>query len=69
MDISTVTQYTNLGLVFNEFLDLTVTAKAAAKWANRALGLVITKCKAIGGTTYDVFKKLFHSLKCHNLGL
>jgi hypothetical protein len=34
-----------------------------AKSANRALGLmVMTKCKAIGGVSYDVYKKLFDSL-------
>jgi hypothetical protein len=28
----------------------------------RALGLVMAKCKTIGGVSYDVYKKLFDSL-------
>ena len=40
--------------------------------ANRALGLVMAKCKTIGGVSYDVYKKLFESyyiIWCCNLEL
>ena len=37
-------------------------AKIVAMSANRALGLVMAKCKTIGGVSYDVYKKLFDSL-------
>ena len=56
--------YTYLGLVLNEHLDYNVTAKAVAASANRALGLVIAKCKILGGVCYDVFVKLYESLVC-----
>ena len=57
-------KYTYLGLVLNEFLDYNVTAKAVAQSANRALGLVIAKCKILGGASYDVFNKLYENLVC-----
>ena len=37
--------YKYLDLVLNEFLDYNITAKSVALSANRALGLVIAKCK------------------------
>lgn len=46
----------------NEFLDFNLTAKIVARSANRALGLVMAKCKTIGGVSYNVLKKLFDSL-------
>ena len=54
--------YTYLGLILNEFLDFNLTVKIVAKSANRALGLVMAKCKTIGGVSYHVFKKRFDSL-------
>lgn len=62
MNIELKNDYTYLGLNLNEFLDYNLTAKIVAKSANRALGLVMAKCKTIGGVSYDVFKKLFDSL-------
>ena len=56
------TTYAYLGLVLSEFLDYNVTAKAVAASANRALGLVIAKCKILGGVTHNVFSKLYESL-------
>ncbi|CAG2189561.1 unnamed protein product [Mytilus edulis] len=41
MNIATSSEYAYLGLVLNEFLDFSITAKAVARSANRALGLVI----------------------------
>ena len=51
--------YAYLGLILNEFLDFNfnLTAKIVAKSDNRALGLVMAKCKTIGGVSCDVYKK------------
>lgn len=62
INIELINYYTYLGLNLNEFLDFNLTAKIVAKSANRALGLVMAKCKTIGGVSYDVLKKLFDSL-------
>ena len=59
-----VESYKYLGLVLTEFLDYSKTAKAVAKSANRALGLIIAKSKAFGGLPYDVFYKLYKSIVC-----
>ena len=44
-----------LGVVLSEHLDYDVIVKFLA---SRALGLLIAKCKSIGGVPYDVFTKL-----------
>jgi hypothetical protein len=54
--------YKYLGLVLNEFLDYNITAKSVALSANRALGLVIAKCKILGGVSHGVFTKLYDSM-------
>ena len=59
-----VESYKYLGLVLTVFLDYSKTAKAVAKSANRALGLIIAKSKAFGGLPYDVLYKLYESLVC-----
>ena len=46
--------YTYLGLVLNEFLDYSITATVVDTSANRALGLVIDKCKLLSGIAYLV---------------
>lgn len=46
----------------NEFLDISVTAKAVAQSASRALGLVIAKAKSYGGFPYGTFTKLYDSM-------
>jgi len=38
-----VDKHINLGLVLNEHLDFSITAKSVAQSANRALGLLIAK--------------------------
>ena len=43
--------YKYLGLVLNEYMDNAVTAKYIAKSATRALGLLISKFKVLGGIT------------------
>ena len=64
INLDVVESYKYLGLVLTEFLDYSKTAKAVAKSANRALGLIIAKSKAVGGLPYDVFYKLYESIVC-----
>ncbi len=54
-----------LGLMFNDHLDKNMISKSVAKSANRALGLLIAKCKAFDGMPHDVFTKLYDSLVAH----
>ena len=60
--MQTVDRYRYLGLIFTEFLDLSVMSKAVALAATRALGLLIAKCKAHGGVPFRVFSELYDSL-------
>jgi hypothetical protein len=60
--LCTVSKYTYLGIVISEHLDYNITAKAVAQSASRALGLLIAKCKVIGGLPYNVFSKLYDSV-------
>ena len=55
-------KYTYLGITLNEYLDYSLTAKAVAQSASRALGLLIAKFKCMGGMPYDVFTRLYDSL-------
>ncbi|XP_053402804.1 uncharacterized protein LOC128558049 [Mercenaria mercenaria] len=57
-----VDRYTYLGLLMHEHLDLNVMVKDVAQSASRALGLVIAKCKVMGGFPYDVFTKLYDTV-------
>ena len=59
---SICTGYTYLGLVLNEHLDYSITAKTVAQNANSALGLLIAKCKIMGGLPCDAFIKLYDSV-------
>ncbi len=61
-NICVVDSYKYLGLMFTEYLDKNMMAKSVAKSANRALGLLIAKCKTFGGMSHDVFTKLYDSL-------
>ena len=61
-DLQIIDKYKYLGLVLNEFLDFSMTAKLVAQSASRALGLLIAKCKSAGGMPYDVFTKLYDSM-------
>ena len=60
--IEIVPHYTYLGLLLTEFLDYDSMAKAVAKSASRALGLLIVKSKAIGGFHYNTYTKLFDTI-------
>jgi hypothetical protein len=57
-----VDRYKYLGLILTEHLDFNITAKHVAQSAGRALGLVIAKCKSIGGVPYAVYTKLYDSI-------
>jgi hypothetical protein len=46
----------------NEFLDYQFMAKAVARSASRALGLLIVKSKTHGGFQHNIFTKLFDTL-------
>ena len=59
--IETTESYKYLGLWFSEFCDMTLAAKEIAKSATRALGLLISKYKALGGLSYQCFNKLYES--------
>ncbi len=60
--LNLVDRYTYLGVVLHEQLDFNITVKAVAQSASRALGLLIAKCKSIGGLPFDVYTKLYDSL-------
>ena len=62
LDLNLTPSYKYLGLVLHEHLDMSVTAKAIAQSASRALGLVISKCKANGGVPYKIYTKLYDAL-------
>ena len=45
-----------------EHLDYSVTAQAVASAANRALGLLIAKCKSQGGMPFKCFTRLYEAM-------
>ncbi|MEW8548427.1 MAG: hypothetical protein AB2693_33410 [Candidatus Thiodiazotropha sp.] len=51
--IDVISWYRYLGLVLEEHMNYDVTAKAVAKAASHALGLVISKSKSAGGLPYS----------------
>ena len=57
-----VDRYTYLGLLLTEQLDFERTAKFVAQSASRALGLLISKCKLVGGLPFNVVTKLYDSV-------
>ena len=59
--INIAADYKYLGLWFNEHLDMMHAAREIAKSATRALGSIIVKFKALGGISYNCFKKLYES--------
>jgi hypothetical protein len=61
-DIVLRSEYSYLGIVLNEHLDYSYTAKCVAQSANRALGLIIAKVKSFGGVPYNVYTKLYDSI-------
>ena len=60
--VQVVDRYRYLGIVLNDFLDFSVTARVVADAAHRALGLLISKEKIQGGMPYKVFTKLYNAL-------
>ena len=61
-ELDSVDKYRYLGLILNDTLDYNVTAKYVAQSATRALGLLISKFKAMGGMPYEVFSKLYDTI-------
>ena len=61
-DILLKDQYVYLGLVLEEHLNFSITASFVAQSVSRALGLLISKFKLIGGMPYNVYSKLYDSL-------
>ena len=55
-------KYRYLGLWFTEDLDFDFMVKQVAAAAQRSLGLLIAKAKAIGGFTHEQFTQLYSSL-------
>ena len=53
---------TDIWVKKNEFLDFRITADYVAKAANRALGILIAKSKALGGMPFKCFKKLHETM-------
>ncbi len=62
--LCTIEQYNYLGLVLNEFLDFNITAQVISDAANRAVGSIINKNKAINGPGYYSYTRLFQSEIC-----
>ena len=54
-----VDQYKYLGIVFTEHVDLMQMSKIVAESASRALGLLISKSKALGDMPYECFTKCY----------
>jgi hypothetical protein len=50
--LNIVDRYTYLGVILHEHLDYSVTVKAVNQSASRALGLLIAKCKGLGGVPF-----------------
>ena len=61
-ELQVVDRYVYLGLTLKEFLDFNEMAKTVAKAASRALGLLIAKCKILGGMPFEVYSKLYDTL-------
>ena len=61
-DLQIIDKYIYLGLVLNEFLDFSKTAKLVAQSASRALDLLSAECISDGGMPFDVFTKLYDSM-------
>ena len=60
--IECVEQYRYLGLMINDTLDYNLTAKHVAQAATRALGLLISKYKTMGGMPFKVYTTLYDSM-------
>ena len=61
VSLAKVAKYKYLGLVIDYKLEYKTTAEAIAKSASRALGLLISKAKSLGGLSYNCFSKLYES--------
>jgi hypothetical protein len=57
-----ILRYSYFGVVLKEHLNYDIIVKSVAQSASRAVGLLITKCKANGGVPYNVFTKLYDTV-------
>ena len=55
-------KYKYLVLVFNKFLDMSVTVRDVSQSANGALHLIINKVESIGGVPFHFYTKVYDSL-------
>ncbi|XP_046335606.2 uncharacterized protein LOC124117659 [Haliotis rufescens] len=62
ISLEIVESYCYLGLLLTEHLDYTRMGNAVASAASRALGLLISKSKILGGMEYKTFTKLYDSM-------
>ena len=62
VQLGLVDKYRYLGLTLNNTLDYNITVKYVAQASTRALGLLISKFRSIGGLSYDVYTKLYDTL-------
>ena len=60
-DITTVSSYKYLGVIFDEFLDYTKTATMLAESAGRALGSIYDEYKINSGFGCSTYAKLYES--------
>ncbi len=61
-ELDTVESYKYLGLLLTEYLDYQRMGKAVACSANRALALLISKFKCLGGMCYRSYSKLYDTI-------
>jgi len=62
VNMEIVRSYTYLGLLLTERLDYVRMGTVAANSASRALGLLISKYKVLGGMQYNTFTKLYDAM-------
>ncbi len=61
-EIQVVDKYRYLGLVFNEFMDMSQMAEVVVQAASRALGVLISKYKSHGSLPFAVYSRLYYAL-------
>ena len=61
-EMKLVKQYKYLSLIFTKFLDLLTMANTVAKFASRALRLLISKDKAFGGVPFKYYIRCYDAL-------
>jgi hypothetical protein len=62
MVLDTVESYHYLGVLLTEHMNYNTMMKSAVKSASRALGLLVSKFKALGGMPFNVYTKLYDAM-------